>query len=71
MDAFHGRLNRISSKTTYDVCIIPMLLYGSENWILTVSLSGRDRKPRMRIIVSTHVCSAFLRKSAEIIKYQL
>ena len=41
MGAFHGRLNPISSKTIYDVCIVPILLYGSENWILTVSLLDR------------------------------
>ena len=35
MGAFHGKLNPISGKTIFDTCVIPILLYGSENWILT------------------------------------
>ena len=54
MGAFHGRLNPISSKTIYDVCIVAILLYGSENWILIIGsirgLSGRDRTKNTEII---------------------
>ena len=35
MGAFHGKLNPISGRTIFDTCVIPILLYGSENWILT------------------------------------
>ena len=35
MGAFHGKLNPISGKTIFDTCVIPILLFGSENWILT------------------------------------
>ena len=35
MGAFHGKLNLISGKTIFDTCVIPILLFGSENWILT------------------------------------
>ena len=31
---FHGKLNPISGKTLSDTCVIPILLYGRENWIL-------------------------------------
>ena len=39
--AFNGKLNPISSRTIFDVCVIPILLYGSENWILTTPLLDR------------------------------
>ena len=35
MGAFHGKLNPISRKTIFNTCVIPILLFGSENWILT------------------------------------
>ena len=38
MGAFHGKLNPISGRMIFDTCVIPILLYGSENWILTASL---------------------------------
>ena len=38
MGAFHGKLNPISGKTIFDTCIIPILLFGSEKWILSPSL---------------------------------
>ena len=33
MRAFHGKLNPISGKTIFDMCVIPILLFDSENWI--------------------------------------
>ena len=39
--AFNGKLNPISSRAIFDVCVIPILLYGSENWILTTPLLDR------------------------------
>ena len=35
MGAFHGKFNPISGKTIFDTCVIPILLFGSKNWILT------------------------------------
>ena len=37
MGAFLGDLNPLSGKTIYDTCVVPVLLFGSENWILTDS----------------------------------
>ena len=37
MGAFQGKLNPLSGKTIFDTCVVPVLLYGSENWILTDS----------------------------------
>ena len=37
MGAFQGKLNPLSGKTIFDTCVIPVLLFGSENWILTDS----------------------------------
>ena len=37
MGTFHGQLNPISAKSIYEVCVVPVLLFGSENWILTDS----------------------------------
>ena len=36
--AFQGELNPLSSKAIIDVCVMPILLYGSENWVLSDSL---------------------------------
>ena len=36
--AFQGDLNPLSSKAIIDTCVMPMLLFGSENWILSDSL---------------------------------
>ena len=41
LGSFHGKLNPISGKTIFDACVIPILLFGSENWILTDSLLDR------------------------------
>ena len=37
MGAFQGKLNPLSGKTIFDTCVVPVLLFGSENWILTDS----------------------------------
>ena len=37
LGAFQGKLKPISSKTIYETCAVPILLYGCENWILTDS----------------------------------
>ena len=36
--AFQGDLNPLSSKSIINSCVMPILLFGSENWILTESL---------------------------------
>ncbi len=41
MGAFQGKLNPISGKTIYEICAVPILLYGCENWILTDSQLDR------------------------------
>ena len=33
--AFQGKLNPLTGKSIYENCVIPVLLYGCENWILT------------------------------------
>ena len=38
MGAFHGQLNPISAKSIYEICVVPVLLFGCENWILTDSI---------------------------------
>ena len=38
MGAFHGKLNPLSGRAIYETCVIPVLLYGSENWFLTDAL---------------------------------
>ena len=36
--AFQGDLNPLSSKSIIDTCVMPILLFGSENWILSDTL---------------------------------
>ena len=38
LGAFQGLLNPLSSRSIIESCIIPILLYGSENWVLNYSL---------------------------------
>ena len=35
MGAFKGKLNPLTGKAIYETCVIPILLYGCENWILS------------------------------------
>ena len=39
--AFQGDLNPLSSKSIINTCMMPVLLFGSENWILTEALLHR------------------------------
>lgn len=39
--AFQGDLNPLSTKSIIDSCVMPILLFGSENWILTESLLNK------------------------------
>ena len=32
---FHGQFNPISARSIYEVCVLPVLLFGWENWILS------------------------------------
>ncbi len=41
MGVFQGSLNPLSSTSAIDCCVIPVLLYGAENWILTPALIDR------------------------------
>ena len=38
LGAFHGLLNPSSSRSIVESCVLPVLLYGSENWVLNRSL---------------------------------
>ena len=38
MGAFHGQLNPISGRSIYEACVVPVLLFGCENWVLTDSM---------------------------------
>ena len=38
MGGFQGKLNSISTRCLFETCVIPVLLYGCENWILTDQL---------------------------------
>ena len=35
MGAFQGNLNPMSGRTIFETCVLPILLYGCENWVLT------------------------------------
>ena len=35
--AFHGKLNPLSGSSIFDTCIVPILLFGCETWILDSS----------------------------------
>ena len=36
--AFQGHLSTLSSRCIYMTCVLPVLLYGSENWVLSDAL---------------------------------
>ena len=38
LGTFHGLLNPLSSRSIIESCILPVLLYGSETWVLNSSL---------------------------------
>ena len=38
LGAFHGLLNPLSSRSLVECCILPVLMYGSESWILNSTL---------------------------------
>ena len=38
MGAFQGQLNLVSTRSIYETCVVPVLLFGSKNWILTDSM---------------------------------
>ena len=35
LGAFQGDLNPLSTGSVVETCVMPVLMYGSENWILT------------------------------------
>jgi len=37
IDAFHGHLNPLSATSIFKTCVVPILLYGSETWLLDSS----------------------------------
>jgi hypothetical protein len=38
LGAFQGKLNPLSSRSVFETCVTPVLLYGCENWFLTDTL---------------------------------
>ena len=34
MGAYHGRLNPLSGRAIFETCVLPILLYGCENWFV-------------------------------------
>ena len=38
---FHGKLNSLSGSSIFDTCIVPILLFGCETWILDSSIYPR------------------------------
>ena len=38
LGAFHGLLNPLSSRSIVESCILPVLMYGSESWVLNTTL---------------------------------
>ena len=38
MGGFQGKLNPLSGRAIFETCVVPVLLFGSENWYLTESL---------------------------------
>ena len=40
-EVFGGLLNSLSGKAIFEICMLPVLLYGSENWILNTSLLSK------------------------------
>ena len=41
MGVFHGVLNPLSSKSIVECCVMPVLMYGSESWVLNSSLLSK------------------------------
>ena len=41
LGAFHGLLNPLSSRSQIEYCIIPVLMYGSESWVLNSTLLSK------------------------------
>ena len=40
-EVFGGLLNPLSGKAIFEICVLPVLLYGSENWVLNTSLLSK------------------------------
>ena len=39
--AYHGKLNPLSSRSIVEICVLPVLLYRSESWILNLTLLSK------------------------------
>ena len=39
--AFQGQLNPLSGRAIFESCVLPVLMYGSENWYVTDSLMAK------------------------------
>ena len=57
MGAFQGDQNLLSGKAIFEMCVVPTLLYGCENWILIedmlLSLESFQEEIGMRILKLT------------------
>ena len=61
MGAFQGDLNPLSGKAIFEMCLVPSLLYGCKNWILTedmlLSLESFQEEIGRRILKLTRFYS--------------
>ena len=60
--AFHGLLNPLSSRSLIECCIIPVLMYGSESWVLNSTLLSKLESFQAELgkrILSTHQTPSF------------
>ena len=53
MGAFQGQISPLSGQSIFEQCVIPILLYGSENWFLT--------EPLLRKLVQEEIGRRILR----------
>ena len=62
LGAFHGLLNPLSSRSLIECCIIPVLMYGSESWVLNSTLLSKLESFQAELgkrILSTHQTPSF------------
>ena len=60
--AFHGLLKPLSSRSLIECCIIPVLMYGSESWVLNSTLLSKLESFQAELgkrILSTHQTPSF------------
>lgn len=58
--AFQGDLNPLSSRSILDACVMPILLYGFENWLMTHALMEKVESFQAELVkrVATEMAKA-------------